>query len=541
MKYAVLNDREISASDLSVGMYRSNDYNCLFCSSEVYYVKGSEQASAHFRHKSGESCINDNSLKRVLEEEAILRIENKKSKFHQWWQSRFPKESTEVRMTNEGKVHIADIFLKFDNPICLSSDDNHEVFKEPLSNLIIEIQHSNIPLRDVECRNRFYTKSNPLLWIFDISGIDHKIESFITLTQNKTKILFPDRQHSGLLNAIQCCKRYAYKNDIRIVLDNGVSLFKIVLVYLDIDFMLVEPISKRKFLNELGACQNDIEKGVLQMEERIYSDVISLLNIEYQVDIDEVFNMIEDIPIKYLRDGCSRFANKAYKTYIEMICSWVSIMSNKNPFIFKILDKWVEQIKHKYYNREALRFGKYNGVALNKLPISYIKWIIEKDNVRDEDLLLKLKELFAIDNIRYHYENPGSLVYYRKCRDSFYRTKWDKRTLEDRYNVLESILKRPWITHIEEVQPDKDGYVELERCLAEILPVDNNYTVIKKDEKYYYRFKPIKVKDVYLAISAEDLLEWYGVIDEHYGYNHKTKAINWKNIQKHFSTDCLID
>lgn len=543
MKYARSETgREIYAMDLCHGQIRSNLYTCLFCGKSVSYVTGSDRANPHFRHKNDESCIYTSFSKKELEEQAELRISNHKSSFHKWWQSAFHKNNIEVKMKHDEKQHIADIYLESNTCIKLKTDDHQELLSTSIQRLVIEIQYSNISASDAKNRDIFYNKHNQkLLWIVDISRYPHKIDKFKTLTQDKFRVIFPNKQHTGLSNIITNCKQSI------ILLDNGNYLFKLNRYIMDSGFASVSPLSRHGFLEQLSEQGFDIniasatKTNLIVSDSRNYSQYLTALETTRQVDVDEIINMIEDIPVPCLREGHATYASKAYDTYIDMVVSWLGNVSNGNVLVFKILQMWIAHIKKIYYSHDRLNFGKYKNVPINELPQSYLKWLLEKDFVfdKDEKLDLKLLELRRMDHwfVNNNFKNPGTMVYYRCCRDLYYRFNWDDRSYKNRKHILPSILCRPWIHQIPNVSPDHDGYVRSLEYNAFNLP-NNDCDLEGSDDECMFMFKPIKIKHDYKSITKSDLLYWYGCIDEHFGFNY-TRNLSIPKLQEYAFIDII--
>ena len=71
---------------------------------------------------------------------------------------------TEIKIKEKNKTHVADIFLQNNNPYKIVDDMNKNIFNISYNNLVIEIQHSNISLSDVEQRENFYCKDDMLTY-----------------------------------------------------------------------------------------------------------------------------------------------------------------------------------------------------------------------------------------------------------------------------------------------------------------------------------------------------------------------------------------
>lgn len=533
MQYALLESgREVNALDISNGTLRSNNYNCICCGNTVTYVTGSYRSKPHFRHKNEESCI-DYSKYSNIAQDANDRIENRKSNFHQDWQSLFSEDVTEVKIKENNKLHIADVFLQNSSPFQIVYENGIDIFSKPFNNLVIEIQHSHISLSDAKQREQFYCTDNRMLvWIVNISHIEHNVEQYITFTQDKKRILFPEKQHSGLSNIIRGCKKAV------ILLDNGSgTLFKITNACLDSGFTEILPVSKNSFLKQLNIQSKLTDSKSYIQVTRNYKDYISSIDECIIVDIDEIINMIEDIPISCLREGCQMYANKAYETYVEMIATWMGIISNRDLIVYKMLTIWINDIRKTHYSHDKLAFGKYKNISICDLPQHYVKWVLDEGIIKDDELENKLLELRMMDQwfVKHYFNNGSKLVYFKRCRDNYYRMHWDRRISQDRLSVLQSILGRPWVNMIDEVIPDENGFVQTNNYLD--LPSDSCEFEKRldadsdDDNAYLYKYKPLNLQTRYIGICEEDLLYWYGVLDDKFGYDYHNKCLRSKKLE----------
>jgi len=533
MQYALLESgREVNALDISNGTLRSNNYNCICCGNTVTYVAGSYRSKPHFRHKNEESCIDYSKYSSIVQD-ANDRIENRKSKFHQDWQSLFSEEVTEVKLNENNKLHIADIFLQNSSPFQIVYENGIDIFSMSFNNLVIEIQHSHISLSDAKQREQFYCTDNRMLvWIVNISHIEHNVEQYITFTQDKIRILFPAKQHSGLSNIMRGCKKAV------ILLDNGSgTLFKITNACLDSGFTEILPVSKNSFLKQLNIQSKPTDTKSYIQVTRNYKDYISSIDECIIVDIDEIINMIEDIPISCLREGCQMYANNAYDTYVEMIVTWMGIISNRDLIVYKMLTIWINHIRKTHYSHDKLTFGKYKNISICDLPQHYVKWVLDEGIIKDEELENKLLELRMMDQwfVKHYFNNGSKLVHFKRCRDNYYRVHWDRRTSQDRLSVLQSILGRPWVNMIDDVIPDENGFVKTNNYLD--LPSDSCEFEKRidadsdDDNAYYYKYKPVNLQTRYIGISEEDLLYWYGVLDEQFGYDYHNKCLRSRKLE----------
>ncbi len=98
----------------------------------VLIAKRGEVRVHHYAHKSGVTCV----------------CGNNKGQWHIDWQDRVMMDYQEIRMINQGKIHIADIFT---------------------SPYVVEIQHSPMDKKEIKAREEFYTKKmgHKMAWVFD--------------------------------------------------------------------------------------------------------------------------------------------------------------------------------------------------------------------------------------------------------------------------------------------------------------------------------------------------------------------------------------
>lgn len=534
MRYALYRGgRDIDATELCNGTIRSNAYRCIFCKKKVTYVVGSHRSSPHFRHKNKESCMSMGSNEKLeIENQSELRINNNKSHFHKLWQSVFGTNNTEVIIKFQGAKHVADIYLESDSPFTLKCEDEIEILTT--KKLVIEVQHSNISSLDAVNRHNVYNRDGSvLLWIIDICHIPHKVERFKTLTQDKLRILFPEKQHTGLTTIIKNCI-----NSI-IILDTGSSLFKLNRCLLDDGFAEVYYVSRQGLLKQFRDQGFQVKSEVfgnsnpIVPETRDYTPHLKALDMKNQVDADEVINMIEEIPLRCLRQGMNMYSKQEFKTVIEMVASWIGTLSNKHMSGYEMLNIWRSHIKDTNYSIYSLKFGKYANVPLNKVPIDYLNWLIKDNVVNDEDLHYKILELTTTQlSLMDKFKISGSMKYYNKCRDSYYRINWDTRSKEQRKQVLESIILRPWVKLIPNIIPDSDSFARTLKYNPDVNLPQTECEIEEVNGVQFHKFKPIKIRDVYKAVDEEDLLVWYGHFDAHYSskYNHKRLLLKTEMI-----------
>jgi uncharacterized protein (DUF3820 family) len=533
MRYAIFKGREVDAVDLSHGdILRSNDYACICCGKHVSYVSASGRAKPHFRHGNDASCIDQAAYKEAAQV-AKDRIENQSSAFHKTWQSYFV--DTEVRIVEQGTLHVADIYLQSDRKIRLLTDNGFAVFRKPRKRVVIEIQHSVISAADAAKRQKHYvTKDRALLWIFDVSHIEHVIERYVTLTQDAMRILFPKQQHTGLVNVIKQCGQST------VLLDTGGDfLFKVTRVHLGVGFTYIAPLSKRGLfqqLKALGVALAPVAESLLLQTAvadsieplsylRNYKDLLGALDLRYRVDVDDLVNMMEDIPVAVMQKNRQKYQ----ETYINEIIGYLTFVSNRDDIVYSILKIWLSHVRNMYYCHDSLSFGKHKNVPLCNVPIQYIRWIL-RDDVHT-GCTKKLLELIDIsDCYRLFYET----IFYNNTEHSlrtslqWYRFFWDKRMCKDRLPIFQSLIQRPWMTFMYQVpKPDNTGFVHNQ--IYTYLDCNNreprssgpnpHVRGDQDDYAYLYSYKPCQVGDTYIAIRLEDLYKWYITIDEYYKYD----------------------
>ena len=124
------NGKRIYAEDAS----KEEQYYCPVCKGKLIVRKG-EIKACHFAHK--ENQCKDNWHYDM-------------SEWHRWMQSFFPKESQEIVVENNGKIHRADVLIKH-------------------SKTVIEMQHSPISIKEFDERTEFFMNLGyRVAWIFDL-------------------------------------------------------------------------------------------------------------------------------------------------------------------------------------------------------------------------------------------------------------------------------------------------------------------------------------------------------------------------------------
>lgn len=363
MKYSLHPESNlgVNATSLISGTTcRSCQYICIFCSKPVFFV--SNQKTPYFRHENDQSCLKglnqeEIAIRKQIYESIRTNEENKNCKFHQNWQSHFDPKHLEKRISKNNKTHVADIFITCptNESIILKDNDHNSLISNLKSKLVIEIQHSYINTYDAINRQDFYAENDQdLLWIFDISNIHHRIEKVKTLSSSYIRIVFPKTQLKGVSSLIE-----NKKDKANILLDNnGPYLFHINnIVSCDVDTLKVSLIHRNDLLKQLQKYCNiqslfEIkEQNILYDYENNYHDVLQKLPNNYQHDMDEIVNIIEDISyselIMFFKNLRADF--DTFQTTIEMITSWISIIRFyflPNEIVQHVFDTFYEWVKH---------------------------------------------------------------------------------------------------------------------------------------------------------------------------------------------------
>ncbi|MBR6084450.1 MAG: hypothetical protein IKP61_02395 [Spirochaetales bacterium] len=158
---------------------------CRCCNKRVYYVAGNPGHKfgkcSHFRHYRGCLCTDD--------------WNHDKTQWHKDWQDCFPIENQEVIVENQGKKHIADVFI-------------------PESKVVVEFQHSHISPNEFNERNEFYMALGfRVIWVFDTQ------KQF-----SRNRIGIGERGYDALREAyywdtpIDCLDNYELNTDVDIFL-----------------------------------------------------------------------------------------------------------------------------------------------------------------------------------------------------------------------------------------------------------------------------------------------------------------------------------
>ena len=120
--------------------HSNQEYYCPYCGAPLTTKKG-EIRQHHFAHKQNHLCSD------TWERSHSYDI----SPWHNDWQSLFPKENQEVKLSLGDTKHRADVMI---------------------DRTVIEFQHSIMPVKAFDDRNNFYFNlGNKVIWLFDLSDL----------------------------------------------------------------------------------------------------------------------------------------------------------------------------------------------------------------------------------------------------------------------------------------------------------------------------------------------------------------------------------
>ena len=137
MLFAVdYNDNRIHINDT----HSNQEYYCPYCGAPLITKKG-EIRQHHFAHRQNHLCSD------TWERSHSYDI----SPWHNEWQSLFPKDNQEVKLSLGDTKHRADVMI---------------------DRTVIEFQHSIMPVKAFDDRNNFYFNlGNKIIWLFDLSDL----------------------------------------------------------------------------------------------------------------------------------------------------------------------------------------------------------------------------------------------------------------------------------------------------------------------------------------------------------------------------------
>lgn len=120
--------------------HSNQEYYCPYCGAPLTTKKG-EIRQHHFAHKQNHLCSD------TWERSHSYDI----SPWHNDWQSLFPKENQEVKLSLGDTKHRADVMI---------------------DRTVIEFQHSIMSVKAFDDRNNFYFNlGNKVIWLFDLSDL----------------------------------------------------------------------------------------------------------------------------------------------------------------------------------------------------------------------------------------------------------------------------------------------------------------------------------------------------------------------------------
>ena len=120
--------------------HSNQEYYCPYCGAPLTTKKG-EIRQHHFAHKQNHLCSDTWECSHSYDI----------SPWHNDWQSLFPKENQEVKLSLGDTKHRADVMI---------------------DRTVIEFQHSIMPVKAFDDRNNFYFNlGNKVIWLFDLSDL----------------------------------------------------------------------------------------------------------------------------------------------------------------------------------------------------------------------------------------------------------------------------------------------------------------------------------------------------------------------------------
>lgn len=354
-------------NDFESGARPYGDFECLNCEEKIIYVSQSYRNRSHFRHISGQECLNPNNIHNYRN-----TIENKMSEFHRNWQSVFPSKLIEYKIERSNIKHRADIHFSSENQFNIL-----DLFAEPVKNCTIEIQNSPISKEKLMERESFYKDNNSeLIWIFNLK--QYKIEEvsikhLAVKNTNYFKIRIFGNNSFPLL----------FKNSKSIILlDNATEYLYHVINLPHSEFEICE--ARRFQRSEFLKCISHIIGEDIKWqfpENNSYVSFINytnlLLNTDFmrsEIKLDDkdeklqyLFYILEKIPIRYLSDN------------LTLIFKIGAGLSQNDINVYNFLSDWVKRHKPNFSN-SFISFGKYKGQHISQIEPPYMKWILDNNN-----------------------------------------------------------------------------------------------------------------------------------------------------------------
>lgn len=216
--------------------HSNKDYYCPYCGAPLITKKG-EIRRHHFAHKHGHLCTDSWERNRSYDV----------SLWHNEWQSFFPKDNQEIKLSLGDTKHRADVLI---------------------DRTVIEFQHSIMPVKSFDDRNNFYFNMGyKVIWLFDLSE----------LVQNNQLVV--RKTHEGLIFNWKNPKKSFNNYDIKSgcidlffqINDQNECIVRVTEVSLTgfECFQTTNFISKSDFLNYVGLengiclppCKDDVESN----------------------------------------------------------------------------------------------------------------------------------------------------------------------------------------------------------------------------------------------------------------------------------------
>jgi hypothetical protein len=339
----------------------------------MIFVKESvDGKTAHFKHYlGGEAEKECEYYKKYDQSDIENEYTNDKSDFHKRWQTIFDDENLEKKIQENGKKHIADIYIKNDEGVKFSEKNNEIIYKNFIPNeLIIEIQHSKMSYENLMERTEFYhneEKKREIIWIFDLKQ-ECEIFEIITTINNIYRIKLKNQNNHVFQHLLKIDE---FKPII--FLDNNDENIYLIKnkTKLDKDFIDVLKISKNNFLGELSKNINKNFKWTYEINNNNYKkinyaeiinkEIFDKQNKEY---LNYIFYLLESIPYYEI------------KTKLDDLYHFIRLYSFNNNKIRQLFINYVKSNRTIY--RNIINFGKNSGKSINEVEYNYLKWIYEK-------------------------------------------------------------------------------------------------------------------------------------------------------------------
>lgn len=482
-RYAIdSNTRKYVRSDvLASGVARSIEFECPCCSKSLGFV--AHKLTPHFRHKAGESCIIDKNNIEKIHRECENIIKNQMSNFHKNWQSIFPQENQEIRITRRGITHISDIMIETsteEQSINFVDDSDNYLLKVGTGKLFIEIQHSPLSKDQVEKRETFYRRNkienennsrmktfHDLLWIIDISETEFMQSNIETLDMKYTKFAFPTKHSIALANLFEYYSTRNTYSRPNVLLDTGLTdlYFLEDFPRLNTEFVMTNCLSKKEFFTQLKkyvslhsdklnlVSKNSVEGQSAYIYSNNYCFAINnirSLSYDRRLIINDLCNLLEIIPLPMLRTFHSKLSVHEdnyvyYSTCINMLIAWMGIISSHDRNMLGCLYNWLKHIKDTSTCYKVPVFKK--NVPLNSVSESYFatrnlsqKWysgdMIKLIHELQDMQYSKLKSTFYNSNLFVHFE--AMMMFYENNYTSLNHDFPPKKFKWKNYTILEN-------------------------------------------------------------------------------------------------------